>query len=429
MTDFAVEAFQNENLPPGGTNVDAIVTVTCGGERMQMADTSRRADGETAVVIVIDNSGSMKMPRSKLRGARRAAGAALAALRDGTSFAVLAGSGEVVPVYPPSGLASASPETRAEARTALRALTAGGGTAMSRWLDAARDLLSPYEGAIRQVILLTDGRNEGEHERELEGAVRRAIGVFQCDCRGVGTDWSVAELRTISSALSGSIGIVPDPDEMAADFETIVRRTMSRHVADVRLRISMSPGTQVGFVKQTAPTIEDLTGRAVRVDDRTFDHPTGAWGSEERDYHVRLTVQPRGVGDELLAARVAIVVDDEVLATSLLRARWTDDPGTSTVLNERVAHATGQEELASAIAEGLAARNAGDVATATDRLGRAVQLAQSSRHDETMRLLRGVVEVEDAASGTVRLRPRVALVDDMSLDVGSTKTVRLGRGP
>ena len=42
-----------------------------------------------------------------------------------------------------------------------------------------------------------------------------------------------------------------------------------------------------------------------------------------------------------------------------------------------------------------------------------------------MKLLKGVVVVDDAGSGTVRLRRDVAAVDEMSLDTGSTKTMRV----
>jgi hypothetical protein len=45
-----------------------------------------------------------------------------------------------------------------------------------------------------------------------------------------------------------------------------------------------------------------------------------------------------------------------------------------------------------------------------------------------MKLLQAVVEVEDAATGTVRLRGDVAVVDEMSLDTRSTTTVRVGAG-
>ena len=92
-----------------------------------------------------------------------------------------------------------------------------------------------------------------------------------------------------------------------------------------------------------------------------------------------------------------------------------------------MAHYTGQAELADAIAEGLEARKQGDMETATHKLGRAVQLAEASGNTDTARLLAKVVDVEDAATGKVRLKARVEDVDEMTLDTRSTKTVRVTR--
>ena len=91
-----------------------------------------------------------------------------------------------------------------------------------------------------------------------------------------------------------------------------------------------------------------------------------------------------------------------------------------------MAHYTGQAELAECIQEGLDARKAGDNATATFKLGRAVQLAAQSGNDGTMKLLAAVVDVEDPATGTVRLRNQITDVDEMALDTRSTRTVRVG---
>ena len=124
-----------------------------------------------------------------------------------------------------------------------------------------------------------------------------------------------------------------------------------KHTADVRLRVSVPPGTTDRFVKQVAPTIEDLTepGRADRRAHRRV--PDRRVGRRSADYHVGLTVPAQAVGDEMLAGRMSVVVGGDVVANSLVRATWTDDRGTSTRINQRVAHYTGQEEMASAIAE------------------------------------------------------------------------------
>lgn len=97
----------------------------------------------------------------------------------------------------------------------------------------------------------------------------------------------------------------------------------------------------------------------------------------------------------------------------------------STRINPQVAHYTGQAELAQVIQEGLEARKQGDFDSATAKLGRAVQLASASGNDETSKLLAKVVDVVDAASGTVRLKARVANADEMTLETRSTKTIRV----
>ena len=40
------------------------------------------------------------------------------------------------------------------------------------------------------------------------------------------------------------------------------------------------------FVRQVAPTIEDLSDRSVQVSELIREYPTGSWGDESRDYHV-----------------------------------------------------------------------------------------------------------------------------------------------
>ena len=126
---------------------------------------------------------------------------------------------------------------------------------------------------------------------------------------------------------------------------------------------------------------------------------------------------------------MSLVVNDEVATQSLVKAIWTDDEALSTRISPQVAHYTGQAELAQVIQEGLEARKAGDDVTATVKLGRAVQLANESGNEGTVRLLRKVVEVEDPATGTVRLKRDVEAVDEMELDTRSTRTVRVTSNP
>jgi hypothetical protein len=276
----------------------------------------------------------------------------------------------------------------------------------------------------RHAILLTDGENR-ESEGALSEAIRRATGYFQCDCRGAGTDWQVEEIRRIAQALLGTVDIIPEPSQMQAQFEEMMRSSMARGVADAQLRIWTPQGAQVLFVRQVSPTVEDLTDRRVAVNPLTGGYPTGAWADESRDYHVAVRVAAKAIGQEQLAARVQLAIGDNVATQGLVKATWSNNSELTTRIDQQVAHYTGQTELASMIQEGLAAKAAGDEATATTKLGRAVQLAAETGNDEATSKLRKVVDITDEREGTVRLKAGIAKADEMALDTASTKTTRI----
>ncbi|MEU5090962.1 VWA domain-containing protein [Streptomyces sp. NPDC021356] len=435
---FSMDVYQNEYLPEGGREVDAIVTVTAtGGGTIGSAVTAPHLypSGQgpsAAVVVMVDCSGSMDYPPTKMRGAREATAAAIDTLRDGVRFAVVAGTHVATEVYPGGGrLAVADATTRDQARTALRRLGAGGGTAIGTWLRLADRLLASQDVAIRHGILLTDGRNEHESPDDLRATLDACAGRFTCDARGVGTDWEVKEVTGIASALLGTADIVADPARLAADFTRMMETAMGKEVADVALRVWTPVGATIKFVKQVAPTVEELGDRRSEAGPRAGDYPTGSWGDESRDYHLCVEVPSANIGQEMLAARVSLVVPEpdgssrNLGAQGLVRAVWTDDMAASTSINPQVAHYTGQAELARAIQQGLDLRKAGDFDGATTKLGRAVQLANASGNADTAKLLAKVVDVVDAATGTVRLKAKVEEADEMTLETRSTKTVRV----
>lgn len=426
---FSVEVYQNEFLPQGGRDVHAIVTATSTGGA---AATRAAAPGSAAVVVMVDCSGSMEYPPDKMRGAREATAAAIDTLRDGTAFAVVAGTHVAKELYPGEGrLAIADHLTRTRAKESLRRLSPGGGTAIGTWLRLADGLLRQSPAAIRHGILLTDGRNEHEEPAVLRATLDACAGRFTCDARGVGTDWEVKEVTGIANALLGTADIVADPAHLAGDFTRMMENVMGKEVADVALRLWTPVGAEIQYVKQVAPAVQDLTDRRTEAGPRAGDYPTGSWGDESREYHVCVRVPSAAVGQEMLAARASLVLPGapgeppSVLAQGLVRAVWTDDLAASTAINPQVAHYTGQAELAQAVQQGLEARKLGDVDGATAKLGRAVQLASVSGNADTARLLAKVVDVVDAVAGTVRLKAKVADADEMTLETRSTQTVRV----
>jgi hypothetical protein len=404
--------------------VHAIVSVTC----RDAGVAGQTGAGDAAEIVIVDTSASMGNPSDKIRAVRAAAQVALDEIVDGTYFAVLSGTQAAHAVYPVQGEASMvrmSAATRKAAKAAVAQLREGGGTAIGTWLRAATAVFAATPATQCHAILLTDGKNESEEAATLRQAIAAARGRFQCDCRGVGADWVVEELRTIATELLGTVDLIADPADMEADFEAMMRSAMGRGVADVALRVWSPQGAEVLFVRQVAPAIDDLTGRRTAVGELVGQYPTGSWGDESRDYHVAIRVAARPVGNEQLAARVQLVAAGQTVAQGLVKAIWSDDEALTTRLDQAVAHYTGQAELAQVIQEGLAARAEGDDATATAKLGRAVKLAAETSNEEATRKLAKLVHVEDAETGTVRLKHDVSKLDEMALDTASTKTTRV----
>ena len=417
---YTAEAFQNEYLALGASEVNAIVTVTSSG-----GDGGRRTGGATEIIIV-DASGSMQA-EGRMIAARQAAEAAVNCVDDGVRFAIIAGVSTAQQLFPaPGQLAVASPQTRDQAVRAINRLQASGGTAMGAWLRLAAHLFAQRPGDIAHAILLTDGDN-GEYKGYLESVLDDIGGRFTCDCRGVGTNWKVSELRKIATAMLGTVDIIARPADLAAAFEQMMTTAMGKTSADVQLKVWTPVNSTVRFVKQVEPQVVDLTGKRTEDGPRAGRYPLGSWGTESRDYHICVDVTAGAAGDEMLAARVSVVEGADTHAQCLVRAVWTEDTALSTRINRQVAHYTGQAELAEAIQQGLEARKAGDDRTATIRLGRAAQLAHESGNTATTDLLATVVDIENPVTGTVRLRRRVDAADEMALDTRSTKTVRVGR--
>ncbi|GAA0929673.1 VWA domain-containing protein [Nonomuraea longicatena] len=419
MADFIVHIDQNKYLSTDGREVHAVLTVSSTG-----TVTAEAARAEAAEIIIVDVSGSMG--GSKIREARAAASAAVDALRDGAHFAVIAGNQDAVVVYPRGErLATSDPRTRKEAKEAVKRLSAGGGTNMGVWLGLAEKVFRQRPEAIKHAILMTDGQNN-ETDRAFDRALKACEGAFVCDSLGVGDDWVPAQLRKVAEALLGTFDFVRDQADLSAYFRDLTQQSMGKTVAELSLRVWAPQSGRVRFVKQVSPVLMDLTGKRTDVNPLTGDYPTGSWGTEEREYHVCVELdRPGQVGQEIRAGWVKLVRPDtqEVFATGNVLAQWTDDLAMSTRLNQKVAHYTGQAELHELIQEGLGARAAGDDATATARLAKAMEIAVESGREDTARLLDKVVEID--SGGTARLRRGVDKADEIELDTGSVRTSRL----
>lgn len=420
-TPFNAQVFQNEYLPSGANEVHAIMTVSA-AEDVSSTVTQGRLFG-----IICDASGSME--GQKIYAARDAIIKLIHLLPADCGFFVIAGSETARLIAP---LALATPDAKHIAIDRVRHITAEGGTMISRWLLEAHRQFQLAPNTIHQALLLTDGQNEPEDEPFFLPSLQQVEGSFQCDCRGVGTDWKVDQLRLISHKLLGTTDMIASPLQIEADFRNILSNALSKSVSDVYIRLWTPQGSRVKYCKEVSPHLVDLTASAQQRKPLTRDYATGAWAKgESRDYHFCIEVQPGTVGDEVLAGRASLVSIAKGTETKFAEGRilaiWTDDDAKSTKINRVVAHYTGQAELAQSIQDGLEAHHRGETERATVLLGRAVQIAHDSGNEATAKLLRKVVDVEDPATGTVRLKRSVSKEDEMMLETRSTKTTRVVR--
>ena len=419
---FNAEVFQNPYLSQGATEVNAIVTITATGNDgiAIAAPTNQRLFG-----IICDTSGSMG--GAKMIAAKEAIVQIIDLLPTDAAFFVVTGASRSKLLIP---LVNAVPENKLRAISQVKEISANGGTLMSTWLHTALGEFSKMPQAISQALLLTDGQNDDSDEEDLMRVLDSSEGKFQCDCRGVGTDWRVAELQKIAARLLGTTDIIASPDRIAADFQEILTKAMGKTVSDVSLRLWTPIGAKVLFCKQVSPEIVAVTHRGKVVSERMVDYPTGAWGSNEsRDYHFCIQINAGNIGDEMLAGRASLIIQTNGQETKITEAKilatWTADEAKTAKIDRRVAHYTGQAELAQSIQEGLEAKAQGNIEVATVKLGLAVKLAHDSGNEATAKLLRSVVDVEDAAAGTVRIKRTVAKEDEMMLETRSTKTARI----
>jgi len=418
--EFRAETFQNEFLPAGTGEVHAIMTVTAG-------EGTAASTGDRLFGILCDVSGSME--GGKIVAAKSAMAKLVELLPPDCSFFLISGA-ESADIICPATRADAMSKRRA--LEAIHGLRASGGTVISRWLHAALNQFLAVPGGVKQALLLTDGQNDISDTKALDEALTHCEGMFQCDCRGVGTDWRVDQLRKISDKLIGTTDIIPSPQQIEADFRGVLQKTLSKSVSDVFLRLWTPQGAKIKYCKEVSPNIVDLTGKGREIKPQLREYPTGSWGKgESRDFHFCIEVPPGAVGDEVLAGRASLVYSAQGVENKAAEARilavWTDDESKSTRIDRVVAHYTGQAELAQSIQAGLDAQARGDVEKATALLGKAVKIANDSGNEATAKLLRRVVDVEDAEKGTVRLKQGVAKEDSMALETRSTKTARIAK--
>ena len=209
----------------------------------------------------------------------------------------------------------------------------------------------------------------------------------------------------------------------------MIRTSMGRGVADARLRVWAPQGSEVLFVRQVAPAVEDLTaarraGRPAgpRVPDRRVGRreprlPRGRARAAGAARQRAARRAGRGGGQRRGRGQGAGEGDVE-------RRRQPDDPHRP---GGRPLHRPGAS-WPTRSRRGWPPRPPATIARRPCCSARRPRSPTRAATRDTTRLLAKVVDVVDAEAGTVRLKSNVDKADEMALDTRSTKTTRIRDG-
>ena len=301
MAEFAATVYQNEFLPDGGTDVNAIVTITCAGAGSGWS--VRDGCGRVEHRRRDHHRRHLRIDGPRDDGGRQGRRPGRAG-RDRRRHAIRRDRGHR-PRLP--GLSPG--RGREPALVVMDAQTPRGGLRRDLELprlrrDRDRLLARPRRHASSPRSRRSPSGTPSSSPTARTASSPRAStppssgrpGYFQCDCRGAGTDWKVEEMRRIAQALLGTVDIIPSPEQMREEF-----RAMMQHRDGARRRPTPSCGCGLRRVRRcsssgrSSPTVEDLTDRRVpRSTPLTGGYPTGAWADESRDYHVAVRLPGQG---------------------------------------------------------------------------------------------------------------------------------------
>ncbi|MDR1852360.1 MAG: VWA domain-containing protein [Propionibacteriaceae bacterium] len=312
MAEYEAKVYQNEFLPVGATDVNAIVSFA---RRSQ--GVARGAAGE---IIAVDTSGSMG---KKLNTARATALAILQRLADGTPFALIAGTHRAYLAYPEvttgSGMDLIDSATRARAKEALRRLVPDGGTAFGTWLKLAALLFqSASVPEPRHLTIITDGGNRNELPSQLTAAIDSCKGQFSCDVL-VLDEQPHPELEQIAGSLGGKVVVMPPQDQLGPLLDLLLHQQTDAVDRQVQLRLWLPKDAQLLYLRRVAPDLEEFHPS---FDGQFALLPSADWSDEEREYHLGVRLPPRSLGKEQLAARLELLQAGSARASARVIAKW-----------------------------------------------------------------------------------------------------------
>lgn len=199
-----------------GTELEAVLPV-----RLDLPE--QLVTPSAAVMLVLDSSGSMRAPvlggsRSQQEIANEGAALAIETLDKGDLVGVIEFNSDYRVVVP-----LARNERAGQTADRVRAIAPGGGTNLYPALERAKVELLNVKASVKHVIVLTDGKSEGDPEDGVRTARAMADAGITVSTIAVGDDADLQTLAQIARAGRGQFYQVVDPKLLPRVFVKEIR--------------------------------------------------------------------------------------------------------------------------------------------------------------------------------------------------------------
>ncbi|MEI7770971.1 MAG: VWA domain-containing protein [Chloroflexales bacterium] len=321
------------------------------------------------VSFVLDRSGSMK--GEKIERLRQAIGMAVNMLdaQDIASVVIFDHRCEVL-------LPAAAVTDRRGILDRVGRIRDAGGTKIAPALEKGlREIEKDRSGAIRRLVLLTDGQTENEDEclRRAEDAGKLGIPVTAL---GIGKDWNEDLLIEMANRSGGTADYIAKPDEITTYFQNTVQKAQNSAIQNSAINLRLVQGVTPRAVWQVIPLINNLGYKPISDRDVSValgDLETG----QGRTLLVEFLVDPRPIGTYRVG-QVEVSYDIPALSLIAQKARidvmltFTADPAQLGQVNPGVMNIVEKVSAFKLQTRALQDLQSGDVTGATQKLKSAV---------------------------------------------------------
>jgi Ca-activated chloride channel homolog len=321
------------------------------------------------VCFVLDRSGSMK--GEKIERVRQAVGLAIDLL-DAQDIASLVVFDHRVEVLIPAG----NVRDRRALQERVSRIRDAGGTKIAPALEKGlQEIQRDASGAIRRLVLLTDGQTENEDDclRRAADAGRAGIPLTAL---GVGKDWNEDLLIEMANRSGGTADYIARPHEITEYFQNTVQKAQNTAVQNATVNLRLVQGVTPRAVWQVIPLINNLGYQP--ISDRDVTVPLGELETGQgRTLLVEFLVDPRPAGSYRVG-QVEVAYDVPALGLSGEKTRadllltFTADQGQLQQVNPGVMNIVEKVSAFKLQTRALQDLSQGDVQGATQKLKSAV---------------------------------------------------------